>query len=347
MGDPRKVARNGRRQKQAQYEACILAALSQHRERSMPFQSPIRSLHVSDPDVRELAWAIGGPSLMAPLPSMDLIRSEEFSEHVAKARGWLMELDRDPQPLRERLANKPDWKVGLRFETLVGYWLEQCSDYLLLGQNVQVRHERQTLGAFDFVVRSACGRLEHWELAIKYYLQRDPSNAWSAWVGPNAKDRLDLKLNRMAEHQLPLSQTAAGRQALQQLAGADDVVRRAWVKGMFFRPWRGEGHRPEGAACDEPRGRWLHRSQLPAFAREVGASRWLRRDKPRWLAPARVADGCSLETAAWLDAMAEAELARPIMASRLVPDSDSAWVEVERLFVVPDSWPQKPSRPTD
>ncbi|GAL05455.1 hypothetical protein JCM19237_545 [Photobacterium aphoticum] len=43
------------------------------------------------------------------------------------------------------------------------------------------------------MVKNKCtGELEHWEVAIKFYL------AWEQqWPGPNAKDNLDKKAQRM------------------------------------------------------------------------------------------------------------------------------------------------------
>lgn len=42
---------------------------------------------------------------------------------------------------------------------------------------------------------------EHWEVAVKFYLLHQ-----GCWYGPNAEDRLDIKLDHMLNHQLPLSQ---------------------------------------------------------------------------------------------------------------------------------------------
>ena len=58
------------------------------------------------------------------------------------------------------------------------------------------------------VLRDSLGYHLHLESAIKYYLHRPPHpSQWQQWLGPNGRDRLDIKLAHMTEHQLPLSHT--------------------------------------------------------------------------------------------------------------------------------------------
>ena len=57
----------------------------------------------------------------------------------------------------------------------------------------------------------------HLEVAVKFYLAERPSTSWSDWIGPNRKDRLDIKLARMMQHQLPLASSTAGSLALKKI----------------------------------------------------------------------------------------------------------------------------------
>ncbi|MNP43572.1 hypothetical protein D3C76_1373980 [compost metagenome] len=73
------------------------------------------------------------------------------------------------------------------------------------------------------------------------------------------------------------------------------------------------------------------------------SERWQPLPRQAWLAPARVeANECwaPLQFAAWL---AELDPQAPAqMLVRLEPGSEGVWHEVERVFLVSDSWPQLP-----
>src|SRR5690606_32898773 len=132
---------------------------------------------------------------------------------------WLADLDRDPRPLLEALADRHSSRLGLYFESLWKFYIEQHPDWELLGHNLQIGSAGRTRGAFDFLCRY---RDEYWhlELAMKLYLglkdSLDPG-AWHQWWGPNCNDRLDIKLNHLTQRQLTLSTDPQGREALDTL----------------------------------------------------------------------------------------------------------------------------------
>jgi len=294
----------------------------------------------SDPNVRALAWAIGGPSLMHKMRDVSVLPSGEHQEHLELALPWLQSLDDNPESLSDELAKKPTWKVGLLFESLVLYWLEHGSRFTVLGQNVPVKNDERTLGAYDLVVQRADGRVEHWELAIKFYLQKHADSAWDAWVGPNARDRLDLKLNKMLLHQLPLSNTGPGRHALRDLGVVGPVKRRAFIKGMFFTPWQeADPIMPMGADPRQTHGVYVRQSELAAYVDGFPRSRWIQRQKPHWMAPAVSHFPPGFSTDEWLTYYNGDPIKRPEMISRMTPGKNAAYVEQNRFFVVPDSWP--------
>jgi hypothetical protein len=295
--------------------------------------------HFTDDAVRALAWCIGAPSLMGHVPGMEFPPRRFFMGALEEAWDWLSELDRDPVALHKHLAAARTWKVGIYCEALLTWWLTWNPQYDLLARNLQVRDEHRTLGAFDFVVRDETGQAQHWEVAVKFYLQREHSAEWPAWVGPNQRDRLDIKLERMGEHQLPLSARPEAVNVLASLDIAEPPRQVAIVKGMFFEPWNELGLRPHGCEPETPLGQWVTTSDFAAFSDTQPACRWCVREKPDWLGPARRRADTSFSTAAAVQRLQAGGADRPQLWSRLRELEGGVWFEDSRLFVVPDTWP--------
>ena len=223
------------------------------------------------------------------------------------------------------------WRVGHYFESLVGHWLQQLPGWTLIACNAPVRLQKQTLGAYDFIVRNAEGEVEHWEVAVKFYLRRDAALEWRSWVGPNQRDRLDKKVNRMRDHQLVLSRREVGLQALQELGVTEIHHRNALLKGCFFTEWGSSSAGPQDSLHDA-QGRWIDVSRVGDLTRTYPDSCWTRRDKPFWLAPMS-SRGVSIESM-----VLPTHLKRPEMWSRMAQTSPGSWSEAERWFFVPEHW---------
>jgi hypothetical protein len=223
------------------------------------------------------------------------------------------------------------WRVGHYFESLVGYWLQQLKGWELMARDHLVRQEKRTLGAYDFIVRNAQDRVEHWEVAVKFYLRRGQQSEWRSWVGPNQRDRLDKKINRMRDHQLVLARREEGQAALSELGVSKIDQQVVLLKGVFFTEWGSSSEGPAGATS-EAKGRWADGGRLSEIGSAFPTSRWVRRDKPFWLAPLKEVDlpreGGRLP----------AQIQRPEMWARMEPSSGGKWAESERWFLVPEGW---------
>ncbi|GAL36185.1 hypothetical protein JCM19240_1627 [Vibrio maritimus] len=96
-------------------------------------------------------------------------------------------------------------RLGFLYQELCRRLFECSDNHGVFAEEIQLQQDGRTLGAIDFLIEKPDQQqLEHWEVAIKFYLLKD-----GLWYGPNAKDRLDKKLNRMLEHQLKMSGTPA------------------------------------------------------------------------------------------------------------------------------------------
>ena len=81
--------------------------------------------------------------------------------------------------------------------------LSNSERYQVVAEEIQLNdHTGRTIGAVDLMLQNTeSGQLEHWEVAIKFYLLHQ-----GVWYGPNAHDQLHKKLDRMLSHQLKMSE---------------------------------------------------------------------------------------------------------------------------------------------
>lgn len=278
---------------------------------------------LTDPLVRRLAWACFSEPLIKDFGALaDKVTAPVFELHEDRQR-WLRQLDADPARLHvflQKRCHTP--RLGLVFEALWHFFLEEDPQTDLLAHNLPVREHGRTLGEFDILYY--CREREravHLELALKFFMaDAQPCIAGdklSLWLGPNSRDRLDLKWGHLRRHQLALVQTASARKLLEDL-GLDDVDQEVSFKGWLF-------HHREGTPLHtsinpaHPRGQWW-----PVSAGDTALqARWRYLAKPRWL------DDYSASQALDETALALAHQ-RPIMLIN---------ARGERRMLAPEIWP--------
>ena len=287
--------------------------------------------------VRALAWAISSPNIIDTTAQLPFPSDDEMAARFHERRTWFDALDKNPSPLVEYVQTHGNWRVGIQFETLISFYLTHHPGYTLLARNLQVYAEKQTLGAFDYIVRNSRGLVEHWEVAVKFYLRSTTARHWAAWLGPNRRDRLDIKVTRMRDHQLPLSDTDAGRRALANIGVCSPPIHVAWLKGALFTPFRHEVLVPPNSGTGQPSGIWLQRQEQDEFVRRHPGAMWFRRDKPDWLGSSRQLRAHCLDHQSWLkQAHSQPDFA-PEMWSLMKPDGPM-YQEEMRVFLVADDW---------
>ena len=224
-------------------------------------------------------------------------------------------------------------KLGLAFEALMLWGMEHGLTWTILGRDVQVFHDKRTIGALDCVVRDDAGEVTHWELAYKLYLQCDEGVGWESWLGPAGKDRLSLTLGHMLNHQLPLSTRPEAHDALGKLAIPAIHHRRIVMQGTLFSPWGAPRAIPRGGVM-AAEGCWLREHQVRGYVTQHPTSLWIPRTKPLWFGPAS-SRGAALDSEMLL---ARLPLTESLLFSRVEDERD------ELTFIVPDGWGQALSR---
>lgn len=289
---------------------------------------------LTDARVRDLAWAIGSPCLFDARQRDDLVSDTFCQSALVEAWPWLKRLDAAPESLHRFIDASPSHRLGYYFERLIEYWLRHCSGVELLATRLAYRSAERTLGELDFLFDDQ-GIVTHWETAIKLYLNVGGTDL-NAFVGPRARDRLDLKYAKLFETQLTLPtriDPAWWPDALTPPAAS-----RAFVKGYLF--YRRDkpvlAHSPIISAT-HLRGWWCFRgeceTELPSH------SQWLLLGRMAWLAPAFFPAGrCPL-------LMTTFDLARRLNAHdgavllAEIAETERGFEEISRGFIVPDDWP--------
>lgn len=299
---------------------------------------------LQDSAVRDLAWVIASPGLLDANHTGytgQVVNDAWCATQLQTCMPWLSALDATPHTLHEYIAARTSRRLGHYFETLISFWFSHRPDTQIIARNLQVQESGRTLGEYDLLWRDDAGRARHWEMAVKYYLQVKPLSEQCAFIGPGARDRLDLKLDRVFQHQLGLGRTPAGRAALPD--GIELGTAQAFMKGYLFYP--AEQSRtlsPPGVSATHLRGWWIRFpvSLLPQTSNDSG---WMILPRLRWLAPARLAADASVMTNAEICAVlgqhftATSEALQVIELQRAV--DDGTWHECARGFVVYSAWP--------
>ncbi|MBB3045881.1 hypothetical protein FHR99_000117 [Litorivivens lipolytica] len=277
------------------------------------------------PRVRELAWICFSEPVLSDLSTLARkVTAARFELHENRQNA-LLALDHDPEPLLRHLTeNCRSKRLGLVFETYWHFFLQHDAETELIAHNLPVRDDGKTLGEFDVLYHChRRNRAVHLELALKYFMATpEPLQAgspMSQWLGPNSRDRLDIKWQRMRDHQLALPRKPAAQAVLQEL-GIPQFEQEAAVKGwLFHHPKR----TPEPAPInpDHCRGLWQTHAE---FSEQENASDWRYLAKPDWLD--------SFENAVALEEKHRAlTVQRPIMVIN---------EQQERRMIAPDTWPE-------
>lgn len=214
-------------------------------------------LQFSHPIVRQLGFAIASPNVLCALPSdlklthdfalhSDTIWQQHFEDYLPRLR----ELDHNPTPLLDFVAQLKSTRLGLRFEMLIWFWLQDSAyhPYELLGHSIQIIDGQHTLGELDFLIyHRDLKRIEHWEIALKYYLA-EADYRFEHWYGLNRSDRLARKMQHFTQKQFQF----------QRALDHDIAARFCMLKGQLYVPLHQQYDLPAWINPTRRLGYWGH-----------------------------------------------------------------------------------------
>ncbi len=305
------------------------------------------------PVVRDLAWVMVSPGLLQKAPEGQALVKDDWCQCIYTTHeNHLRELDENPTPLLEELSKCKSHRLGIYFEYLLRYWLQAILCVQELQHNVPVFQSqktggKRTLGEFDFLFRMDNGKpMQHWEVAVKFYLQKIDDDGKPRWVGPGDRDRLDIKLDRLFQHQLKLAGFPEAQACLMHI-GTGSIQPAAFIKGYLFYPLDETGGFSPGLidavdpalytlSANHHKGWWLPWKKMPVLT-TVADVCWMILPKYRWLSPVY----CEQTEEALLDTNALMEYCgihfrhqdSPLLVVELSWQS-TAWLEVSRGFIL-------------
>ncbi|MBP0047995.1 DUF1853 family protein [Marinobacterium sp. AK62] len=287
------------------------------------------------PVLRHLAWLAQAPRLYSGQAAFD---STAYLPH-----DWLQTLqmwEQHPDLAPSILWQPPPRRLGAYFETLYAVLLQHLLGWRIEARNLQVIVEGHTLGELDFLVTNPLtGKLEHHEIAVKFYLGFEASDAVH-WVGPNSRDTLARKEKALRERQSRLTDRPETAALLAQRGYGPVEQSRIFMPGYLFQPVGRALPVPAGVEHVPDTSHWCHRSRF-----EPEAGEWVLLEKPNWLGPFYYPGPAHFQDDAVILSAREATeyartLERPGLLARLEPfGREGGWQEVERIFIVPDVWP--------
>ncbi|HIE0669928.1 TPA: DUF1853 family protein [Acinetobacter nosocomialis] len=238
-------------------------------------------LQFNHPMVRQLAFTIASPNLLCQLPqslsirhSFQLHSDQTWKQHFQNYLPRLHQLDETPEPLLQFMSRLKSTRLGLRFENLLWFWLQedQYHSYQLLGHSIQKIEGAKTLGELDFLIlNKETQQVEHWEVALKYYLGEGQLNL-EQWIGLNREDTLSKKLYHFTDKQFQFSEALDFK--VQQ--------RFAVLKGQLYLPLN------LGQKQSIPN--WVNSTRrLGYWGNTIPDSKFYRLERHEWLCPNRQA----------------------------------------------------------
>jgi uncharacterized protein len=233
-------------------------------------------LQFNNPIVRHLAFCIASPNILAEIPNdlaiknhFELHPDQKWQTHYQNYESRLKQLDQQPQPLIDFLAQLKSTRLGLRFENLLWFWLldDDYHPYQLLGHSIQKIAGAITLGELDFVVlNQETQEVEHWEVALKYYLGEGKLDL-AQWFGLNREDTLQRKLKHFTERQFQF--TEANHHPIQR--------KFAVMKGQLYMP-------TDQSELSIPS--WINTSRrLGQWGTQIPTTPYYRLQRHEWLCP--------------------------------------------------------------
>ena len=250
-------------------------------------------------------------------------------------KAWDQNIEAAP-PL---LSEPPQRRLGFYFERLYQVLLEDLLGWPILLKNQQIQSSGRTIGELDFVVHNrADDRIEHHEIAIKFYLGVSELDGSTLWYGPNARDRLDLKTTSLLEQQSRRTQLPETLALLSKFHITGPLTPQVFMPGYLFYPDDQPAVTPDFVPADHLRGRGMYARD----ARAMDTSHWVVLNKPHWIGNWFQTDQPDKKYVLEALERVENKTVPQLFAVMREDHQPGNWLEADRVFVVPEIWPGVP-----
>ena len=134
-------------------------------------------------------------------------------------------------------------RLGKLVEQFVCFQLQSDSKIKLLETNLQINDNKRTVGELDVLFTKDSEPI-HLEIIYKFYIYDTlikHSNPLSYWIGPNRKDTLVYKLDKLKNKQLPLLNNHLTQPYLEKHKLKEEQIKqRIFFKAQLFLPYNSQ-----------------------------------------------------------------------------------------------------------
>ncbi|RSK38554.1 DUF1853 family protein [Mangrovimonas spongiae] len=145
-------------------------------------------------------------------------------------------------PFQEKIDK--NIRLGKWVERLVSHQLQQDDSIKIIEENIIIYQEKRTIGELDCLLLKH-NTPYHVEIVYKFYLY-DPTVGTSeidCWIGPNRKDSLTEKIDKLTTKQLPLLYKNETQSVLKQIGlNVNHILQRVHFKAQLFIPYHLNNH---------------------------------------------------------------------------------------------------------
>ena len=129
-------------------------------------------------------------------------------------------------------------RLGKLVEQFVFIQLQQNKSISIIAQNLQIIVDKVTIGEIDCLIKYL-NKFIHLEIVYKFYLYDEHIDTGDLdhWIGPNRKDNLVFKLNKLKKKQLPLIHHFKTKELLQKINLNPELIdSMVFFKAQLFVP---------------------------------------------------------------------------------------------------------------
>ena len=127
-------------------------------------------------------------------------------------------------------------RLGKYVERLVSHQLANTESISLIAENIQISKDKITLGELDCLFYKNENPI-HLEVIYKFYLYDPTKQGLDCWIGPNKKDSLVEKLDKLRQKQLPLLYAKESEKYLKSISlDTTDFLQQVYFKAQLFLP---------------------------------------------------------------------------------------------------------------
>lgn len=270
----------------------------------------------------DIHWLLTSPSLMSLSLDMDGV-------HLLQE----INTQKSTRLAPTELPSSTDRRLGYYYEDLLNSVLASTSYITDIKRNIQIKDANRTVGEFDFLVQTQEGKTIHVECAVKFYLCTGDGSELSHFEGPNRKDRLDLKWDKLLHKQIRLSETDAGHATTETL-NMHPTQTAVLIQGYLFYPiGQSISNLHTSINPKHLQGWWIRNEHRDQILDKTLCYQIL--NKPFWLARPAIPETELLSSDQLNEELKDQR--HPQLIVRLT-EKDGDWQELDRGFVVQKEW---------